>query len=48
VRTLIERVMQVYVNGRVVHMTRTWIAANARARRRLSRKDRGRSCAPIL
>jgi hypothetical protein len=33
VRTLIERAMQVYVNGRVVHMTRPWIAANARARK---------------
>lgn len=30
---LIERGMQVYVNGRVVHMTRTRMAANARARK---------------
>lgn len=40
--------LQVYVNGRVVHMTHTRMAANARAVRRLSRKDRRRSCAPIL
>ncbi len=30
---LIERAMQVYINVRVVHMTRTWMAANARVRK---------------